>query len=147
MQTHDFITIAQSRLAEQQQPATERLRRLFTESAAADHFLFEYLPGLDHAILAYARRADDTNLNDGDKTLFAGLADYLAELTAADRHQGTALANAFRSDEQVAEVLDAWFAACWQAAGGAALPVTSFYMYEGDSSLLNLQTQHWQDSL
>lgn len=142
----DFIATVQVRLAEQQQPVTERLRQLFAAHPTADHFLFEYLLGLDHTILAYARRADDTDLNDtDDKTLFAGFADYLAELTAADQQQGTARAAEFRSDEQVAELLDEWFDACWQAAGGAELPVPSYYMYEGDSSVLNLQTQEWQN--
>ena len=74
------------------------LRQLF----AAGPFLIEYLLGLDHAVLADARRADDTGLNGGDKTLFAGFADYLAQLAAADQQQGTARAAEFRSDEQVA---------------------------------------------
>ena len=142
----DFMPFGKARLAKQQLAATERLRQLFAAHPTADHFLFEYLLGLDHAVLAYARRADSTALN-GDKTLFAGFGDYLTQLIAADQQQGTALASKFRSDEQVAEALDEWFDNCWQAAGGPALPVASYYMYEGDSSLLNLQTQEWQEGL
>ncbi len=143
----DFIATVQTRLAEQQLPTTERLRQFFADYPAADYFLFEYLLGLDHAILAYARRADGTALSADDPALFAGFADYLAQLTATDQQQGTVRAAAFRSDEQVAELLDDWFEACWQAAGGPGLPVPSYYMYEGDSSLLNLQTQEWQEGL
>lgn len=146
MQATDFPTIVQAVLDEGQQGVKEQLRQLFAAYPTAHHFLFEYLLGLDHAILAYARRADSTDLNE-NKTLFAGFPDYLAELTAYDQQHGTALASEFRGDEQVAELLDNWFEDCWQAAGGAQLPQPSYYMYEGDSSLLNLQTQEWQDGL
>ena len=146
MQAADFPAIVQAFLDERQRPVTEQLRQLFAAYPTADHFLFEYLLGLDHAILAYARRANDTDLNE-DKTLFTGFPDYLTELTAYDQQHGTALASELRGDERVAELLDSWFEDCWQAAGGVELPVPSYYMYEGDSSLFNLQTQEWQDGL
>ena len=68
-----------------------------------------------------------------------------ANSTTHDQQQGTARAAEFRSDEQVAELLNDWFDAYWQAAGGAALPVPSYYVHVGDSSLLNLQIHEWQN--
>ncbi len=144
MQKSDFQEVVSTRLAARHDDVTARLRAFFTAYPAADHFLFEYLFGLDHAILRYARRADATELAPGDSLLFEGFGDYLRELAAHDQQHGTTLQSAFREDEAVRDLLDDWFTACWAAAGGPGLPRPSYFMYEGDDSRLNLQTDEWE---
>ena len=144
MQKHDFKAVVSARLAARRADVTARLRAFFAAYPAADHFLFEYLFGLDHAIVRYARRADDTELAPGDSLLFEGFGDYLSELGAHDRQHGTRLLGAFREDEAVRDLLDDWFTACWTAADGPARLIPSYFMYEGSADQLNLQTNEWK---
>ncbi|GAB3637152.1 hypothetical protein GCM10027422_27420 [Hymenobacter arcticus] len=144
MQQADFKEVVNTRLAAQRDEVTARLRTFFAAYPAADHFLFEYLFGLDHALMRYARRADDTELAPGDSLLFEGFGDYLRELAAHDQQHGTRLQSAFREDEAVRDLLDDWFTACWTAASGPDLPIPSYFMYEGDAARLNLQADEWE---
>lgn len=144
MQTAEFVPLVSARLAAQRADVTAQLRAFFAAYPAAHHFLFEYLFGLDHAIMRYARRADDTELAPGDSLLFEGFGEYLRALATHDRQHGTRLQAAFREDEAVRDLLDDWFTACWTAAGGPALPMPSYYMYEGDEGRQNLQTDEWE---
>lgn len=103
MSAPDFTTAAQAALNQQQAAVEKLLRQFLATYPAADHFLFEYLLGLDHAIVAYALRADESVL--GSATLFKGFEAYQTTLAAHDQQHSTRQLHDFRGDLVVADLV------------------------------------------
>ncbi len=119
------------RLENATETAVAEIRRLYADLPDADHYVLEYLLGLDHAVLAHGEGVVDPST----RVVFAGLQDVIDRLGDDDDE-----VSEFRHDEQVDELITEWLERCWQAAGG---PAKTFLLRTGDNELYDLREQKW----
>jgi hypothetical protein len=149
----DFLSLLEPKLAAERESAIQWIRRLLnqeferrqgSENKPMTHCIFEYLLGLDHAILAYPRDDQDTDLSHDSFVIFSGLKDEIIHREREDDTHGTKDASKLRHDNNVADRIGDWFDTCWAEAGGKESSISSYWMFEGDSDLYNMQTQTWE---
>jgi hypothetical protein len=136
-----FRALVTDGLAAQQTEVTARVADLLgrDDLRRAEVIEFEYLAGLDHAIVLHAFAADGSSVNREAEDVFEGFGPQITALAEVDRQ----LASAARHDEVVVEAVEEWFETCWRAAGGEQHAVRCVWRLEGGSEAWDLQAQQW----